>query len=124
MDNFMADLEFKRSLAEISAGHVAMFVFGAKARRLLAHVLDQLRPLNAFGKAGKVLDQSGEGQLASGLMALQHQRFQVGAPSIERRGVPRTTRADNDHSANIFHRVKAALIDRPRASASCLLSRA
>src|ERR1700676_697170 len=52
VDDLMADMQLKRILAEIDAGHVAVFIFGAKARRLLAHVLDQLRPLNALGEPG------------------------------------------------------------------------
>ncbi len=69
VDDFIAHVKFKRTLTEIDAGHVAMFVFGAKARGLLAHVLDQFRSLNAFGKTGKVLDQRGERELASGFVA-------------------------------------------------------
>jgi hypothetical protein len=55
----------------------------AEARRLLLHVLDQLGPLDAFGPAGKVLHQCGDGELASGLVALQHERLQVGAGSVD-----------------------------------------
>ena len=53
-----------------------MLVGRAEARRLLLHVFDQLRPLNALGPAGKVLDQRGDRKLAAGLVALQNQRFQ------------------------------------------------
>src|SRR6202451_1353804 len=54
MNNFVADMEFEWILTQVNAGHVAVFIFCAEARRLLAHVLDQLWSLNAFRKAGKI----------------------------------------------------------------------
>ena len=42
----------------------------------------ELRPLNAVGKAGEILDQRGDGELAAGLMAVDDQRMQVGASRI------------------------------------------
>ncbi len=82
-----------------------MLVFRAKTRRLFAHVLDQLRPLNALRKAGKVFDQSRQRELASGLVAFEHQRFQVGACGIERGSVASTARSHNNDVADIFHSV-------------------
>ena len=99
------DVQFERALAEIDAGHVAVFIFGAKARRLLAHVLDQFRSLNALGKAGKVLHQRGERELSPGLVAFEHQRFQVGARGVERGGVSGTAGAHDDNVADVFHRL-------------------
>jgi hypothetical protein len=60
-------------------------VFGAKARGLLAHVLYQFWALDALRKAGKVFYQRGKRELAAGLVAFNHQRFQVGAGRIDGR---------------------------------------
>ena len=54
--------------------NVRQLVLRSKALRLLAHVGDQFRPVNAFGKAGKILHQRGERKLASRLVAFNHQR--------------------------------------------------
>ena len=83
-------------LAEVDAGHVAGAELGAEARRLLAHVVDQFRPLDAVGKAGKILDQRGDGELAAGLMAVDDQRTEIGAGRIDRGRQPRTSGADDD----------------------------
>jgi hypothetical protein len=69
----------------LDPSHQVRLIGGAEARRLLLHVLDQLRPLDAVGPAGKVLDQRGDGELAAGLVALQNQRFHPGARGVERR---------------------------------------
>src|SRR5208282_6615134 len=90
VDHFVPDMKFKRILAQVGAAHVAVLIFGAEARRLLAHVLDQLWSLNALREAWKVFYQGGERKLAPGFVAFQHQRFQVGARSVERCSVPGT----------------------------------
>ena len=53
MNLVLAHVQQKRPLAQIGAGHVAKHVLGAESLRLLAHVLDQFRPLNSFREAGK-----------------------------------------------------------------------
>ena len=68
-----------RALAEVGLDDVAGAILGAEARGLLAHVVDQFRALNAFGKAGKVFDQRGDRELSAGLMAFDDQRLEVGA---------------------------------------------
>jgi hypothetical protein len=70
--------------AHLHASHQRVLVGGAEARRLLLHVLDQLRALNALGPAGKVLDHGGNGELAAGLVALQNQRIHPGARGVKR----------------------------------------
>ncbi len=103
----MTHMELERTLAEIDAGHMAVPVFGAEPRRLLAHILDQLRSLNAFGKAGKVLHQRGERKLAPGFVTFQHQRFQVSPRRVERGRVPGTPRSHDNNVANIVHRLRS-----------------
>jgi hypothetical protein len=49
----------KRMLAQIGFDQVAHAIFGAEALGLLAHVLDQFRALDAFGKAGEIFHQRG-----------------------------------------------------------------
>jgi len=55
---------------------------GAEALRLLLHVLDELRALDAFRPAGEVLDQRGDGELSARLVAFQDQRLEVGAGRV------------------------------------------
>ena len=95
----LAEVKQKRTLAEIDAGEVRHAIFGAETLRLLAHVLDQLRAQNSFGKAGEILDQRGQRKLAAGLVAFDDQRFQVGARGVEGGGVSGTAGADDDDVA-------------------------
>ena len=92
VDRLLAKIHRERPPAEIDAGHVAQLILRPKASRLLAHVLNQLRALDAFGKPGEILHQRGERELASGLMALDHQRLEIGAGGVERRGMARSNR--------------------------------
>ena len=71
-----------------------------KARRLLLHVLDQLRTLNALRPARKILDQRRDRKLAARLMPFNHQRFQVGARGVNRRSQPSAAGAKNNGVAN------------------------
>src|SRR5271157_2400790 len=91
-----------RLLAEVHLHHVTGFVLRAEASRLLTHVLDELRPLNSLGKAGKIFHQRGDGELTSRLVALDDQRTEIGARCVERRSQPRTSGANDDDIANIF----------------------
>ena len=77
----------------------------AKAHRLHSHVLNQLRTLDAFRPAGKVLDQGGDGELAAGLVAFKHKWFQVGAGRIDGGGKTGAARAEDDSVADrVGHR--------------------
>src|SRR5271169_2818672 len=71
------------TLAEVGAVKVRRLVLSPEARRLRLHVLDQLRPLDAFGEAGKVLHQGCKRELSAGLMALEHERLEVGARGVD-----------------------------------------
>src|SRR5580698_2295988 len=71
VDNFVTDMQLERALTEICTGDMAVFVFGAKARGLLAHVFDQFRPLDAFRETRKILHQRGQRELSAWLVPLQ-----------------------------------------------------
>ncbi len=87
--------------AWLTSGHAR--VRGAEARRLLLHVVDQLRALNAVGPAGKVLDQGGDGELAAGFVAFEDQRLQVGARGVDGSGKSGAAGAEDDGVANFCH---------------------
>ena len=99
----LAEMEQERTLAEVRTGEVGHAVFGAETFRLLAHVLDQLRPHNSLGKAGKVLHQRCERELAAGLVALDHKRFQIGARRIKGGSVSGAAGTDDDDVASFAH---------------------
>ena len=75
---------------------MAIPVDGAEAFGLLLHVLDQVRAVDAFGKAGEVLDFGGKRKLSAYLQALDHQRFQASAGGIDSGGVSGATGTNND----------------------------
>src|SRR5579862_4953328 len=100
-----AQMQQKWPLAEVRAGQVRHPVFGAETFGLLAHVLDQLRPENAFGKSWKIFDQRGHRQLTTGLVAFDNQRLQVGARRIERGSVSGTSGPDDDNVSSFAHEV-------------------
>ena len=72
------------------------FEFGAEADRLLLHVLDEFGTLDTLGPAGKVFHQRGDGELASGLVAFQDERLEVGAGSIDGSGKAGASGTQND----------------------------
>ena len=82
--------------AQVHIGDRAGLEFGAKARGLLAHILDELRPQDAIGKARIVFDHGRESQLPPGFVAVNHERLQVGAGGVDGSGEPGTAAADND----------------------------
>ena len=69
---------------------------GAEAHGLLLHVLDELGALDAFGPAGKVLDQRGDGELAAGLVAFEDERLEVGAGGVDGGGEAGAAGAEDD----------------------------
>src|SRR6266571_8329552 len=75
---------------------------GSKARSLLFHILDQLRPVDTFRKTGKILYQRSQRELSAGFMSLQHQRLEVGTGGVNGRSEPRAARADDDGFANVM----------------------
>ncbi len=106
VNRLLAKIHCEGPLAEVNADYVAQLILRAKASRLLAHVLNQLGALNTLGKSGEIFYQSSERELASGLVSFNHQRLEVGASRVERRGVTGAARPDDDDVANVFHKGK------------------
>src|SRR5262249_8086651 len=69
LNRFLSDGQSERTLAQIGTADVTHVVVRTNPRSLLAHVLDQFRALNPFGKPWEVLDQSGHRELSTGLVA-------------------------------------------------------
>src|SRR5215470_2182330 len=99
MNRLAADFQGKGPFRKIGGSQVTNAKLSTKARCLLLHVFNQLRPLNSLRPAGKILYQRGNGQLAARLMALQHQRLQIGASSVDGSGKSGTAGADDDSIA-------------------------
>ena len=97
----VAEIQRERVLRQIGSGEMSEAELRAETRGLLAHVLDQLRTLDAFRPARKVLHQGRDRQLPAGLMPLDHQRMEVGACCVDSGGEPGATRADDDGVANV-----------------------
>ena len=92
----VADPDAERALREVNPGHVVGQELGAEALGLLAEVLHHLRAEDAAGVAGVVLDVARDHQLAAPREPLDHERTQVGAGAVERRGVSGGAAADDD----------------------------
>src|SRR6185437_12902845 len=86
----------KRTLREIGFGDFAIDVSGAETLRLLLHVLDQIRAVDAFRKAGKVFHFRGERKLAANLQAFNDNGFQTGSRGVDSGGVSGATGTDDD----------------------------
>jgi len=99
-----AEIQLEGTMCQIGLHEVAGHELAAETRCLLAHVLNQLRALNAFGEAGKILYQRGQGQLPAGLMPFHDQRPQVGARGIDGRCESGTAGSKDDGITNgVFH---------------------
>src|SRR5437016_14420011 len=98
------DLQREGPLTQVDAIYMAELILCAEASCLLAHVLDQLWPLDSLWKTGEIFYQCGEGKLASGLVALENQRFEIGACSIEGSCVARAPGTYDDYVADVIHR--------------------
>ena len=74
--------------AELEFRDVVMDDLGAEALGLLPHLHHQVRPHDALGKSGEVLDVGGLHEFATDVdRAGDEQRLQSGAGRIDRRGV-------------------------------------
>jgi hypothetical protein len=83
VDDVLADVEDEGGLGEIDGGEMGHGELGAEAGGLLLHVLDELRALDAFGPAGEVLHERGDGELAAGLVAFEDERLEIGAGGVD-----------------------------------------
>ena len=71
-------------LAEVDTHNMASLELSAKSLCLLAHVVDELRPLNALRETGEVFHKGSKGKLPSGLMPFDYERGQIGTRRIDR----------------------------------------
>ena len=83
VDGLMTDAEGDGMRVEIHGIEMGEAEFGTEASGLLLHILDKLRALNAVGPAGEVFDERGDGELAAGLVALEHERLEVRAGRVD-----------------------------------------
>jgi hypothetical protein len=85
---------------EVDGGEVGHAELGAEAGGLLLHVLDELGTLDAFGPAGKVFDEGGDGELAAGLVAFEDEGLEVGAGGVDGGGEACAAGAEDDGVAD------------------------
>jgi len=90
----------ERPSSEIEARRMIGDKLGADMGRLFLHLLHQPRTLDHLGKARVVLHIGGDGELAAGLDALDEDRLQHGARSIDRSRVAGRAGAD-DHELGV-----------------------
>jgi hypothetical protein len=102
MNGLVAKVQRERMLGQIRGRQVPEPKLGAKARSLLAHVLDQIRSLNALRPARKVLDQSRDRQLAARLVTFEQEWFQIGASRVDRCCQSGAAGAKDDCVAYVF----------------------
>jgi hypothetical protein len=83
VDGLVTDVEREGTPGEIDGAEVGHAQLCAEAYGLLLHVLNKIGTLNAFGPAGEVFYQRGDGELAAGLVALKDEGFEVGAGGVD-----------------------------------------
>src|SRR5437773_2588395 len=93
---FLPRLNRKRAAAQVSGGNMRQLVLRPKALGLASHIGDQLRSVNPLWKARKILNQRGQGKLASRLVSFNHQWIEIGAGGVQCGGMSRATRTDNN----------------------------
>ncbi len=96
-------LEPDRVGAEFGGVEVRELKLGAEAGGLLLHVVDELGALDAFGPAGKVFDQRGDGELAAGLVAFKNERLEAGAGGVDGGGESGAAGAEDYGIASVCH---------------------
>ena len=99
-DELAVHCELEGSFADVGGGEVAVGDLGAEAGRLLLHVVDELGTLDAVGPSGEVFDQRGDGELASGLVAFEDERLEVGARGVDGGGKACAAGAQDDAVAD------------------------
>ena len=96
LDDVFADGELEGRAGEVDAGEVGHAELGTEAGGLLFHVLDELGTLDAFGPAGEVFDEGGDGELAAGLVAFEDEGLEVGTGSVDGGGETGAAGAEDD----------------------------
>src|SRR3954452_18440810 len=95
-----ADLDDLRGSGEVDLGDVAGDQLGPESLGLGAHVVHELRALDALGEAGEVLDVGSGHERAAELRTLEHQRVEVRTGGVDGSGVPGGTGPDDDQVAH------------------------
>src|SRR6266852_2038670 len=111
---FLAGDNLKRAAAEDNFTHRARFEFGAEPFRLLAHVVNQLGPQNTLGETGVIFNHGGQGELAAGFVAIDHQGLEVGASGIDCGGESGAAAANDD---DVMHSRAPSRLDSPHRPA-------
>ena len=99
VDDLVADGELDGVRGEVGVGEVGHAQLGTEALGLLLHVLDEFGALDAFGPAGEVLDQGGDGELAAGFVAFKDERLEVGTGGVDGGGQAGASGAQDDDVA-------------------------
>jgi hypothetical protein len=114
VDGFFAEVEGKGTLGEVDGAEVSEAKLCTEAYGLFLHVLDEVGALNTLGPAGKVFNQRGDGELASGLVAFEDEGFEVGAPCVDgggESGAPGTE--DNCVVRDVFGHISSLSVNAP-----------
>src|SRR4051794_15857244 len=96
-----ADVNRLHVAGQLELGRVVGDELGAEPLRLLAHVVHQVRALDAIDETGEVLHLGRLHQGTAVLHALHYQRAEVGARGVERSGVSRRTGPDDDDVTDV-----------------------
>ena len=93
---------FRLRLTSDEMGHAEL---SPEACGLLFHVLDQFGALHAFGPAREVFDERGDGELAAGFMAFEHEGLEIGAGGVDGGGKSGAAGTEDDCVAclNVGH---------------------
>ena len=89
---------------ELGCGEVGHAELGTEAGGLLLHVLDELGALDALRPAGEVFDEGGDGELATGLVALEDEGLEVGTGGVDGGGEAGAAGAEDDGVADLGDR--------------------
>ena len=92
----LSPCEDERAAVELDLDDDVVDDLGADVLGLRLHLVHEPGALDDVGEAGIVLDVGGDGELAAGLEALDHDRLEHGARRIDGRRVSGRTRPDDD----------------------------
>jgi hypothetical protein len=109
VDGLAAGGEGEGTGGEVDRVEVGHAEFGAETDGLLLHVLDEVGTLDSLGPAGKVFYQSGDGELAAGLVAFEDKRLEVGAGGVDGGGESGATGAEDDSVAGRVFRHRGSI---------------
>ena len=100
----VADVHAEGPLGEVDPGHVVGDDLGAEALGLGTEARHQIGAHDPVDEAGVVLDVARDHELSASGEALDDERSQVGAGSVERCGVAGRPSADHDQLARFCFR--------------------